>query len=70
MSQDYVFEITIYEMILIQIVFFIMGYVIGLEHIRRVEWFSYLWHICMFIFMSIMFKNILYLTNEYIKTLN
>jgi hypothetical protein len=74
MAQDNAFEIskyeiTMYEMMLIQTLFFALGYIIGLDHPRRMEWFSYLWHIFMLIYLSMILKFITYMIQKYIETL-
>jgi hypothetical protein len=68
MAQDNVFEITMYEMMLIQMLFFLLGYVIGLDHNRRMEWFSYLWHIFTLIYLSMILRFITFMIQKYIET--
>ena len=68
MAQDNAFEITMYEMTLIQFIFFVLGYVIGLDHPRRLEWFSYVWHIFMLIYLSMILKFIIYMIQKYIDS--
>jgi len=66
MANVNVFETTMYEMLLIQLLFFVIGYVIGLDHNRRMEWFSYLWHIFMLIYLSMILKFIIFIIQKYI----
>ena len=71
MAQDNVFEMTKYEitlgsMMLIQTIFFVLGYIIGLDHPRRLEWFSYVWHIFMLIYLSMILKFIIFMIQKYI----
>jgi hypothetical protein len=68
MAQNNAFEMTLYEMMLIQILFFALGYIIGMDHNRRMEWFSYLWHIFMLIYLSMILKFITYMIQKYIET--
>jgi hypothetical protein len=66
MANANVFETTMYEMLLIQLLFFLIGYVIGLDHNRRMEWFSYLWHIFTLVYLSMLLKFITFMIQKYI----